>query len=128
VAKAGMTGLSSDRKAFPHTDDQVRQGGKRCLVGVAPSEYLARLEKGDPTTSPIPRDKLDGYLRSYLIDPELLRSDNFEGFIVDRQKQPLTLIEQATGMAAHISSEPEEGEEVGADEEPVEREVTVTAA
>jgi hypothetical protein len=97
----------------------------RIIGGDAPSEYLTRLEKGDP---PIEREKLDGYLRSHLIDPELLRSDNFEGFMVDRQKQLLALIEQATGKAAYIGSEQEEGEEIGANEEPIEREFIVPAA
>ena len=46
----------------------------RAYCNVAPSEYLARLEKGDKENPPIERQRLDGYLRSHLIDPELVRS------------------------------------------------------
>ena len=41
------------------------------------------------------------YLRSHLIDPELLRADDFDAFMADRQKRLLGLIEQATGKAAY---------------------------
>ena len=41
----------------------------RIIGGVAPSEYLTKLETGDKTTPPIERERLDGYLRSHLIDP-----------------------------------------------------------
>jgi hypothetical protein len=100
----------------------------RIIGGVAPSEYLAKLENGDKTTKPIEHGKLDSYLRSHLIDPALLRSDKFEDFMVDRQKQLLALIELATGKAAYIGGVPEEGEEPGADEDTVEAELTIPAA
>ena len=46
----------------------------RIIGGVAPSEYLAKLEKGNETTPSIDRARLDAYLTSHLIDPSLLRS------------------------------------------------------
>jgi hypothetical protein len=100
----------------------------RILGGFAPSEYLAKLEKGNDRTPPIEREKLDGYLRSHLIDPLLLRADNFEDFMADRQEQLLTLIAQATGKAAYIGSAQEEGEDVEVDEDTVEAELTIAAA
>jgi hypothetical protein len=48
--------------------------------------------------------------------------------VVDRQKQLLALIEQATAKAAYVGSEPEEGEEIEPNEESAEREVTFSAA
>lgn len=98
------------------------------IGGVAPSEYLAKLEKGNQTTPPIERETLDGYLRSHLIDPELLRSNQFDAFMVDRQKQLLALIEQATGKAAYIGSVQEEGEENEVDENTAEAALTIPAA
>jgi hypothetical protein len=47
--------------------------------------------------------------------------------MVDRQKRLLALIEQATGKDAYIGSAPEEGEDVEADEDTVEAELTITA-
>lgn len=95
----------------------------RIIGGVAPSEYLARLEKGDKENPPIERQRLDGYLRSHLIDPELLRRDDFETFMTDRQKRLLGLIEQATGKAAYTGDAAEEGLDVDADEDTLEAEM-----
>jgi hypothetical protein len=65
----------------------------RIIGGVAPSDYIAKLENGNETTPPIDPKQLDGYLTSHLIDPSLLRTDRFEDFMMDRQKKLLALIE-----------------------------------
>lgn len=83
----------------------------RIIGGVAPSEYLAKLESGNNSTPPIASEKLDSYLQSHLIDPALLRTDKFEVFMEDRQKRLLGLIEQAMGKAAYSGNVPEEGED-----------------
>jgi hypothetical protein len=88
----------------------------RIIGGVAPSEYLAKLEKGNGSTPSISSDNLDGYLRSHLIDPTVLRSDRFDDFMKDRQKRLLNLIEHAMGKAAYTGTEPEEGEDVDENE------------
>src|SRR5689334_1274119 len=59
----------------------------RLIGGVAPSEYIARLEAGSATTPPIDPVRLDDYLMSHLIDPALLRADGFNTFMADRQKK-----------------------------------------
>jgi hypothetical protein len=100
----------------------------RIIGGVAPSEYLAKLAKGNETTPPIASERLDGYLSSHLIDPGLLRSDRFEDFMVDRQKRLLALIEQATGKAAYVGGAQEEGDDVEGDDDTVEAELTIKAA
>ena len=97
----------------------------RIIGGVAPSEYLAKLEKGNEATPSIDRARLDSYLSSHLIDPSLLRADDFDAFMVERQKRLLTLIEQATGKAVYSGSVQEEGEDVEADEDTVEAELTI---
>lgn len=82
----------------------------RIIGGVAPSQYLARLEKGGEGAPPISADRLDDFLRSHLIDPTLLRADAFEAFMEDRQRRLLLLIEEALGKKAYSgpSSEDEE--------------------
>ncbi|GAB4176178.1 MAG: hypothetical protein Kow0020_12030 [Wenzhouxiangellaceae bacterium] len=89
----------------------------RIIGGVAPSQYLAKLEKGDKNTPPIEPERLDAYLRSHLIEPEYLRQDDFEGFMADRQQKLLGLIEKAIGKQVYTGNEPEEGEDVVFDEE-----------
>jgi hypothetical protein len=99
----------------------------RIIGGVAPSEYLAKLEKGDKQTPTIERERLDSYLRSHLIDPDILRNDVFEAFMADRQKRLQGLIEQATGKAAYTGELQEEGVDVGVDEESVEAEMIIAS-
>jgi hypothetical protein len=99
----------------------------RIIGGVAPSAYLAKLEKGDKQTPAIDRKRLDTYLRSHLIDPDILRSDDFETFMGDRQRRLLGLIEQATGKAAYTGDVPEEGVDVGGDADMVEAEMVIPA-
>lgn len=84
----------------------------RIIGGVAPSEYLAKLERGDKQTPAIDRERLHGYLHSHLIDPDVLRRDDFDAFMADRQKRLLALIEQATGKAAYEGRLLEDGEDV----------------
>jgi hypothetical protein len=100
----------------------------RIIGGEAPSVYLAKLEKGTEKVPPIERQRLDGFLTSHLIGPELLRADAFEAFMVDRQKRLLTLIEQATGKAAYTGVVPEEGEDIEEDPDTAEAEKTIAAA
>jgi hypothetical protein len=95
------------------------------IGGVAPSDYLSKLEKGNETTPSIPRDRLDGHLRSHLIDPNLLRADSFADFLADRQKRLLALIERATGKAAYVGTVEEEGQDVEVDADAAEAELTM---
>lgn len=89
----------------------------RIIGGIAPSAYLAKLEKGDKVSPPIAPAQLDAYLRSHLIDPALLRRDDFPDFIADRQQRLLTLIERAMGKPIYRGDIPEEGEDVEDDED-----------
>jgi hypothetical protein len=100
----------------------------RIIGGVAPSEYLAKLEKGNETTPSISLERLDAFIASHLINPSLLRADDFSGFMVDRQSRLLALIEQATGRAAYTGAVQEEGEDVEGDADAAEAELTITAA
>ncbi len=86
------------------------------------------MQRGDETTPSIERERLDVYLRSHLIDPSLLRSDEFYPFMADRQKRLLALIEQATGKVAYVGDVQEEGEDVEADEATMEAELTIVGA
>ena len=72
--------------------------------------YLARLELGGPNSPPIAADDIDGFLRTHLIEPDLLRANDFEGFYRARQAALLGLIEEATGQSVYggdATNEPE---------------------
>jgi hypothetical protein len=98
----------------------------RIIGGTAPSVYLAKLEKGDSETPSIGPAQLDHYLKSHLINPVLLRSDAFNAFMEDRQKQLLQLIEHATGQTVYRGETAED--EAETDDETAEAELTMAAA
>ncbi|MBE7544144.1 MAG: DUF262 domain-containing protein [Bryobacteraceae bacterium] len=98
----------------------------RILGGVAPSQYLAKLERGDVKTPPIETKRLDTYLLSHQIAPELLRADDFAAFMEDRQRRLLLLIEHATGKAPYQGPIQEEGSDFEGDEDAVEANMTMT--
>jgi hypothetical protein len=100
----------------------------RIIGGVAPSDYIDKLEHGNDTTPPIDKARMDGYIASHLIDPALLRGDNFDAFMADRQNRLLSLIEHATGKASYIGTIAEEGDDSEADEDTIEAEMTVAVA
>jgi len=63
------------------------------LRGDAPSEYLARIEQDHG----VERHVLDEILRHHLIDPALLRANDFEGFYADRKARLAALAGEAMG-------------------------------
>lgn len=100
----------------------------RMIGGVAPSAYLAKLQTGNQSSPPIAVDRLDTYLRSHLIEPDLLRGDDFDRFMADRQTKLLALIEHATGKAAYAGDVAEEGQDVEDDEDSVEASLTIAGS
>lgn len=65
----------------------------RIIGGNAPSEYLARLKK----SIGIEDTRMDNILRSHVIEPELLRNDDFNAFFKKREEALLERIEKAMG-------------------------------
>jgi hypothetical protein len=98
----------------------------RIIGGVAPSKYLRQLEDGDRHTPAIDPERLDEYLRSHLIDPVRLRDDEFEAFMIDRQRRLLRLIEAAMGKAVYGGEAQDEDLEAEVDDET--REAALTLA
>ena len=82
----------------------------RIIGGRAPSQYLARLEAelADSEGDESARERLDAILRSHLIDPDLLRADDFDAFHRDRKEKLLKLIEQKTGREILRNAETQE--------------------
>jgi len=89
----------------------------RIIGGAAPSDYLARLEAGkrgaggQPEVPPLRPEDLDACLASHAIPVTELRSDDFDGFMTERKRALLTLIEEATGHAIADTSTASEGDE-----------------
>ncbi len=73
----------------------LSKGTNIFVSGEAPSKYLVRLQK----TAQASTEEIDALLRGHLVNPEIIRSDDFYAFIADRKEQILQRIEQATGKA-----------------------------
>jgi hypothetical protein len=65
----------------------------RMIGGDAPSLYLRRLQRN----CDIDEARLDGFLRTHLIEPNTLRTDDFSGMIIARGEALLGEIHEATG-------------------------------
>ena len=89
----------------------------RSIGGGAPSEYLERIN--------VPHSNLDGYLRTHLIDPTYLRTDDFDGFFAARRSALLGTIREAMGKPI-ASDMAEEGEEPAADYEVVQQDSMIS--
>ncbi|MEP6765674.1 MAG: hypothetical protein ABJB66_15265, partial [Gemmatimonadaceae bacterium] len=98
----------------------------RTLGGAAPSEYLARLEKGTSSSPPITQSTLNAHLSSHAINPSFLRADDFQGFMLDRQERLLTMIEKATGKGRIATKGDDEGSDVEFEGDAAEIEITLS--
>lgn len=94
----------------------------RRIGGVAPSLYLKRLEEGQQSSDgtvidpPIEASMLDEFLKSHSVSPELLRADDFNGFMTARRDAILSLIASATGHEIpDVPVSADEGEELPAE-------------
>ena len=88
------------------------------IGGDAPSNYLAKLETGSSQDTPVEKQQLSEFLSSHLVPEDVLRDDDFEGFLKIRQKNLIGLIEQATGKQVSSEQVSEEmGEEASGDED-----------
>lgn len=71
----------------------LSKGTNIFVGGEAPSKYLVRLEKRAEATT----EEINDLLNTHLINPKIIRTDDFYAFIADRKEQILKRIEEATG-------------------------------
>lgn len=65
----------------------------RIIGGKAPSAYIEGIEKNHK----IETDRMNEIVKSHLINPSHLRTDDFSAFIIDRSVSLLDLISNAMG-------------------------------
>lgn len=75
----------------------------RKIGGKAPSIYLEQIQTDKAVQ--LNHDGMDAILRTHSIEPDLLRSDDFYGFLRVRKAALLTLIERAMGKQAISGTE-----------------------
>ncbi len=67
----------------------------RIVSGDAPSKYLIRLK----SHAGVPDEEFNTILRSHVVNPDNMYSDDFYGFFADRKEKILQKIEQAMGKS-----------------------------
>jgi len=67
----------------------------RKIGSEAPSVYLKRLQNDEQVQ--LSDEEMDAILEGHALSPQLLRRDDFDGFIEDRRQRFLNLIEKAMG-------------------------------
>lgn len=108
--KAGI-----DRKVFDSIVNKTPLSKKSNVLisDDAPSVYLKRIE----TKHRLSSDRLDGILGTHLIEPQFLRTDDFQGFFNARLKALSGLISDALGKAV-VESHGSNEKEVEIEDEP----------
>ena len=81
----------------------LSKGTNIFVGGEAPSKYLARLEKRANVTTA----EIDELLRTHIVNPDIIRTDDFYAFIEDRKESILQRIEKAMGKEIIRNSSPE---------------------
>jgi hypothetical protein len=80
----------------------MSRGTNRAVGGVAPSEYLGRIQGKGHVTG----DNLERFIESHLVDASDLQSDRFEAYYEKRKKALLSLIGRAMGKPVTQSEPP----------------------
>ena len=74
----------------------------RKIGGDAPSVYLPRIQAEKQVQ--LNDEHMNELLKSHAIDPELLRSDDFNAFVADRRRRLSDLISRAMGKPVNLIS------------------------
>lgn len=94
----------------------------RRIGGKSPCEYLELI-----ASDGMPRDVLDGYIQSHLIDPEHLRVNDFDQYFSSRQSALLDRIRTVMGKEI-VSDDSEEPDEAPAEYELVQKDSLVSGS
>ena len=99
-----------DQKISPRIYDSIINKtaislkANRKIGGNAPSIYLKQLQE-DPAVQ-LDEPAMNGILKTHLIDPGLIRADDFNAFFSARKATLLALVERAMGKQAIVTQEP----------------------
>lgn len=99
-------GISREKYDTILNKTPVSYKANRKMSGDAPSVYLSRIQN-EPQVS-LSDPQMDRLLESHALSPALLRADDFEGFLEDRRKRLVKLIESAMGKKVQAEDEPAE--------------------
>jgi hypothetical protein len=106
----GKRNIHKDRYDSILNKTQISYKANRKIGGVAPSIYLPSIQ-GEKQVQ-LSDDEMDGILSTHALSPELLRADDFDGFIEARRRSLSELIGRAMGKPVVLAPDTGEYEEV----------------
>ncbi|MBK6873852.1 MAG: DUF262 domain-containing protein [Kineosporiaceae bacterium] len=86
-------GVDDERRESIVNKTAISAVTNRTIGGVAPSTYLAQIEKKAQITA----DRLDELVEAHLVPATQLRADDFDGFFAYRRESLCQLVERAMG-------------------------------
>ena len=95
VAWCEKNGISRDQYNCIINKTPLSSGTNKFVKGEAPSRYIERILQ----RIVVSREELDSILTSHQLNSELLRNDDFIGFMNARKELILRMIEVATGKS-----------------------------
>lgn len=88
-----QNGIDDERRESIVNKTAIAFDTNRAIGGVAPSRYLAAIEK----RAQISPERLDALLEDHLVPSARLRADDFDAFFAERREELCRLVEGATG-------------------------------
>ncbi|MEO8083650.1 MAG: DUF262 domain-containing protein [Ardenticatenales bacterium] len=95
--------IGNDRLDSILNKTPISYKANRKIGGDAPSLYLPKIQQEKQVG--IDDAQMDALLASHAIDPNLLRSDQFDAFIEDRRRRLSQLVERAMGKPVMLAAE-----------------------
>ncbi|GAA2535864.1 DUF262 domain-containing protein [Microbacterium mitrae] len=87
--------IDNERRESIVNKTAIAASTNRTILGAAPSSYLGVIEK----KAQIDSERLDSLLEAHLVPAELLRTDDFDSFFIERRERICRLVERAMGKA-----------------------------
>jgi hypothetical protein len=100
-------GIDDERRESIVNKTPLAAKTNRIIGGVAPVRYLAAIEK----RAMISESELDNILRTHLVDPDAMRSTNFDAYFASRRDALVRLVEKAMGKVVQRDIEAGQPEE-----------------
>ncbi len=100
-------GIDDERRESIINKTPLAAKTNRIIGGVAPVKYLAAIEK----RAMISETELDKILRTHLVDPDAMRSTNFDAYFASRRDALVHLLEKAMGKIVQRDIEAGQPEE-----------------
>lgn len=96
-------GIDDERRESVINKTAISATTNRTILGAAPSSYVQVIEK----KAQIAPARLDALVEAHLVPAHLLRSDDFDGYFVERRRRLCELVEKAMGKS--VPRDVEEG-------------------